>query len=652
MRKKYNSEFFRALFIWSLIGLVVILMFNLISGSHEFAYEISYTQFLNLVNKGAVKSVVIKEYTLYFDAEYDDIKPYIGETKGILSIERNIMKSKRVRIKVNIPDDPDLMRLLKEKKIDIYVAPPEKQSWFVNFLNSWLPIIVLIGFWVFFMKQMQAGSSRAFTFGKSRARIVVDESKKTTFDDVADMEEAKEEVKEIIEFLRDPKRFQRLGGKMPKGVLLVGPPGTGKTLLAKAIAGEAGVPFISISGSEFVEMFVGVGAARVRDLFETAKRYAPCIVFIDEIDAVGRMRGAGIGGGHDEREQTLNQLLVEMDGFDTSEGVIILAATNRPDILDPALLRPGRFDRRIVLPNPDVKGRLEILKVHTRNKPLASDIDLSVIARGTPGFSGADLANLVNEAALIAARKGKDRIDMEDFEEAKDKVLMGVARKSMVISEEEKELIAYHEAGHALVAKLIPGADPIHKVTIIPRGLALGVTQQLPEEDRHIHTTDYLLKHVTTLLGGRAAEEVVFGVQTTGASNDLERASEIARKMVCAFGMSEKLGPLSFGKKDELVFLGRDIAIAKDYSERTAQEIDDEVKRIVYECYEEAKYLLTNNRRVLDEIAKKLLEKEVLSGEDIDDILSKYELVYSRKFGKVDNSRRVNCDEGRIDKKD
>ncbi|MGB9807441.1 MAG: ATP-dependent zinc metalloprotease FtsH [Thermosulfidibacteraceae bacterium] len=652
MRKKYNSEFFRALFIWSLIGLVVILMFNLISGSHEFAYEISYTQFLNLVNKGAVKSVVIKEYTLYFDAEYDDIKPYIGETKGILSIERNIMKSKRVRIKVNIPDDPDLMRLLKEKKIDIYVAPPEKQSWFVNFLNSWLPIIVLIGFWVFFMKQMQAGSSRAFTFGKSRARIVVDESKKTTFDDVADMEEAKEEVKEIIEFLRDPKRFQRLGGKMPKGVLLVGPPGTGKTLLAKAIAGEAGVPFISISGSEFVEMFVGVGAARVRDLFETAKRYAPCIVFIDEIDAVGRMRGAGIGGGHDEREQTLNQLLVEMDGFDTSEGVIILAATNRPDILDPALLRPGRFDRRIVLPNPDVKGRLEILKVHTRNKPLASDIDLSVIARGTPGFSGADLANLVNEAALIAARKGKDRIDMEDFEEAKDKVLMGVARKSMVISEEEKELIAYHEAGHALVAKLIPGADPIHKVTIIPRGLALGVTQQLPEEDRHIHTKDYLLKHVTTLLGGRAAEEVVFGVQTTGASNDLERASEIARKMVCAFGMSEKLGPLSFGKKDELVFLGRDIAIAKDYSERTAQEIDDEVKRIVYECYEEAKYLLTNNRRVLDEIAKKLLEKEVLSGEDIDDILSKYELVYSRKFGKVDNSRRVNCDEGRIDKKD
>ncbi|MGB9668246.1 MAG: ATP-dependent zinc metalloprotease FtsH, partial [Thermosulfidibacteraceae bacterium] len=589
---------------------------------------------------------------LYFDAEYDDIKPYIGETKGILSIERNIMKSKRVRIKVNIPDDPDLMRLLKEKKIDIYVAPPEKQSWFVNFLNSWLPIIVLIGFWVFFMKQMQAGSSRAFTFGKSRARIVVDESKKTTFDDVADMEEAKEEVKEIIEFLRDPKRFQRLGGKMPKGVLLVGPPGTGKTLLAKAIAGEAGVPFISISGSEFVEMFVGVGAARVRDLFETAKRYAPCIVFIDEIDAVGRMRGAGIGGGHDEREQTLNQLLVEMDGFDTSEGVIILAATNRPDILDPALLRPGRFDRRIVLPNPDVKGRLEILKVHTRNKPLASDIDLSVIARGTPGFSGADLANLVNEAALIAARKGKDRIDMEDFEEAKDKVLMGVARKSMVISEEEKELIAYHEAGHALVAKLIPGADPIHKVTIIPRGLALGVTQQLPEEDRHIHTKDYLLKHVTTLLGGRAAEEVVFGVQTTGASNDLERASEIARKMVCAFGMSEKLGPLSFGKKDELVFLGRDIAIAKDYSERTAQEIDDEVKRIVYECYEEAKYLLTNNRRVLDEIAKKLLEKEVLSGEDIDDILSKYELVYSRKFGKVDNSRRVNCDEGRIDKKD
>ncbi len=649
MKRRVNSEFIKALFTWSLIGLIVILLFNLIGTPHEFTYEISYTNFLDLLNKNLVKSVVVKEYSIYFDAEYEDIKPYISEEKSIFDIERNIRKSKRVRVKVNVPDDPDLMRLLKDKKVNIYVSPPEKQSWFVNFLNSWLPIIILIGFWVFFMRQMQAGSNRAFTFGKSRARIVIDDSKKTTFDDVADMEEAKEEVKEIIEFLRDPKKFQRLGGKMPKGVLLVGPPGTGKTLLAKAIAGEAGVPFISISGSEFVEMFVGVGAARVRDLFETAKRYAPCIVFIDEIDAVGRMRGAGIGGGHDEREQTLNQLLVEMDGFDTSEGIIIIAATNRPDILDPALLRPGRFDRRIVLPNPDVKGRLEILKVHTRNKPLGPDVDLSVIAKGTPGFSGADLANLVNEAALIAARKGKEYIEMEDFEEAKDKVLMGVARKSMVISEQEKELIAYHEAGHALVAKLIPGADPVHKVTIIPRGLALGVTQQLPEEDRHIHTKDYLLKHLVTLLGGRAAEEIVFGTQTTGAANDLERASEIARKMVCAFGMSERLGPLSFGKKDELVFLGRDIAIAKDYSEKTAQEIDEEVRRIVYECYEEAKYLLTSNRRVLDEIARSLLEREVLSGEDIDVILAKYELKYSKKFGRVEertedreNERKVN----------
>lgn len=649
MKRRVNSEFIKALFTWSLIGLIVILLFNLIGTPHEFTYEISYTNFLDLLNKNLVKSVVVKEYSIYFDAEYEDIKPYISEEKSIFDIERNIRKSKRVRVKVNVPDDPDLMRLLKDKKVNIYVSPPEKQSWFVNFLNSWLPIIILIGFWVFFMRQMQAGSNRAFTFGKSRARIVIDDSKKTTFDDVADMEEAKEEVKEIIEFLRDPKKFQRLGGKMPKGVLLVGPPGTGKTLLAKAIAGEAGVPFISISGSEFVEMFVGVGAARVRDLFETAKRYAPCIVFIDEIDAVGRMRGAGIGGGHDEREQTLNQLLVEMDGFDTSEGIIIIAATNRPDILDPALLRPGRFDRRIVLPNPDVKGRLEILKVHTRNKPLGPDVDLSVIAKGTPGFSGADLANLVNEAALIAARKGKEYIEMEDFEEAKDKVLMGVARKSMVISEQEKELIAYHEAGHALVAKLIPGADPVHKVTIIPRGLALGVTQQLSEEDRHIHTKDYLLKHLVTLLGGRAAEEIVFGTQTTGAANDLERASEIARKMVCAFGMSERLGPLSFGKKDELVFLGRDIAIAKDYSEKTAQEIDEEVRRIVYECYEEAKYLLTSNRRVLDEIARSLLEREVLSGEDIDVILAKYELKYSKKFGRVEertedreNERKVN----------
>lgn len=632
MNRRPNAEFVRVIITWTIIGLIVVFIFNLLSSPHEFTYEISYTQFLDLLEKNAVKNVVIKEYSIYFDADYDLIKPYIKEEKGLFGIEKAIRKPDIVRAKVNVPNDPDLMRILKSKGVNIHVAPPEKQSWLVNFFNSWLPVIVLIGFWIFFMRQMQAGSSRAFTFGKSRARILVDHSKKITFDDVADMEEAKEEVKEVIEFLKDPKKFQRLGGKMPKGVLLVGPPGTGKTLLAKAIAGEAGVPFLSISGSEFVEMFVGVGAARVRDLFEQAKRYAPCIVFIDEIDAVGRMRGAGIGGGHDEREQTLNQLLVEMDGFDTSEGIIIIAATNRPDILDPALLRPGRFDRRVVLPNPDVKGRFEILKVHTREKPLAPDVNLEVIARGTPGFSGADLANLVNEAALIAARKGKSHIEMEDFEEAKDKVLMGVARKSLIISEEEKRLIAYHEAGHALVAKLIPGADPVHKVTIIPRGLALGVTQQLPEEDRYIHTKDYLLKHITTLLGGRAAEEIVFGVQTTGAANDLERASEIARKMVCAYGMSDRLGPLSYGKKDELVFLGRDIAISKDYSEKTAQEIDEEVRNIVYECYEEAKFILTSNRKALDDIVRNLLDREVLTGEDIDSIIRKYELVYSRKF--------------------
>ena len=630
-KRPSGPSFGRGLLIWLIILLVVIVVFNFSNMPTEQVQELNYTQFLSLVEKGAVKSVVMKEYAVYAEVSVKDFQEVGGKLKPYFQWGKR-QKPTKVRIKVVVPNDPDLIKLLKQKGVQIYVKPPEKPSWYMNFLSNWLPLIVLIGLWIFFMRQMQVGSGRAFTFGKSRARLVVDQGKKVTFKDVADIEEAKEEVREIIEFLKDPKKFQRLGGKMPKGVLLVGPPGTGKTLLAKAIAGEAGVPFLSISGSEFVEMFVGVGAARVRDLFEQARKHAPCIVFIDEIDAVGRQRGAGIGGGHDEREQTLNQLLVEMDGFDTSEGIVILAATNRPDVLDPALLRPGRFDRRVVIPKPDVKGRLEILKVHTRDKPLGEDVDLEVIAKSTPGFSGADLANIVNEAALIAAKKGKDKIEMEDFEEAKDKVLMGVERKSMIISGEEKKIIAYHEAGHALVAKLIPGTDPVHKVTIIPRGMALGVTQQLPEEDKYIHSKDYLLKLITVLLGGRAAEEVVFNIQTTGAANDLERVSDIARKMVCFYGMSEKLGPLSFGKKDELVFLGRDLALSKEYSEKTAQEIDEEVKRIVYMCYEEAKKLLTENREALDAVVSVLLEKEVISGEELDEILSQFELKRSTLF--------------------
>jgi len=471
------------------------------------------------------------------------------------------------------------------------------------------------------MRQMQTGGNKALSFGKSRARLVSDKSVKVTFADVAGVEEAKMEVQEIIDFLKDPQKFSKLGGKIPKGVLLVGSPGSGKTLLARAIAGEAGVPFFSISGSDFVEMFVGVGASRVRDLFEQAKKNAPCIVFIDEIDAVGRHRGAGLGGGHDEREQTLNQLLVEMDGFEGNEGVIIIAATNRPDVLDPALLRPGRFDRQVVVPIPDVKGREAILKVHTRKIPLDEHVSLDVIARGTPGFSGADLANLVNEAALLAARMSKSKVEMSDFEFAKDKVLMGVERRSMIISEEEKKNTAYHEAGHALVAKLTPGTDPIHKVSIIPRGRALGVTQQLPLDDRYTYSRDYLLNALKVLMGGRAAEKIALHHMTTGAGNDLERATDLARRMVTEWGMSEKLGPLTFGKKDEQIFLGREIAKHKDYSEKIAEEIDEEVRNMVTWAYEEAKSLLTENFEILDTFAKTLLEKETMDRLEIEQML-------------------------------
>ncbi|MCL4476683.1 MAG: ATP-dependent zinc metalloprotease FtsH [Nitrospirae bacterium] len=577
-----------------MIGLIMILLFNLVSTPKKMEDEIIFSDFMTKVEAGEVDEVVIKENLI------------TGRLKD------------GKRFKTYSAGYPDLVKELRVKGVKIAAKPPEQNPWYVNFFFSWGPIIFLALVWIFFMRQMQTGGNKALSFGKSRARLVSDKAVKVTFADVAGIEEAKAEVQEIIDFLKDPQKFSKLGGKIPKGVLLVGSPGSGKTLLAKAIAGEAGVPFFSISGSDFVEMFVGVGASRVRDLFEQAKKSAPCIVFIDEIDAVGRHRGAGLGGGHDEREQTLNQLLVEMDGFEGTEGVIILAATNRPDVLDPALLRPGRFDRQVVVPLPDVKGRLEILKVHTRKIPLDSDVDLEVIARGAPGFSGADLANLVNEAALLAARKSKSKVDMPEFEAAKDKVLMGVERRSMIISEEEKKNTAYHEAGHALVAKLTPGTDPIHKVSIIPRGRALGVTQQLPLDDRYTYSKDYLLKTLNVLLGGRAAEELALHHMTTGAGNDLERATDLARRMVTEWGMSEKLGPLTFGKKDEQIFLGREIAKHKDYSEKIAEEIDEEVRHLVTGAYEQAKKLLSHNYDILDTFAKILLDKETVDGHDMD----------------------------------
>jgi cell division protease FtsH len=523
--------------------------------------------------------------------------------------------------KTYAPKDAGLIQILKEKGVRIASKPAEESPWYMNVLISWVPMLLLVGVWIFFMRQMQAGGGKAMAFGKSKARLVTDKSKKVTFADVAGIDEAKAELEEVIEFLRDPKKFTRLGGRIPKGLLLVGQPGTGKTLLARAIAGEAEVPFLSISGSDFVEMFVGVGASRVRDLFDQGKKNAPCIIFIDEIDAVGRHRGAGLGGGHDEREQTLNQLLVEMDGFESNEGVILVSATNRPDVLDPALLRPGRFDRQVVVPLPDVKGREKILEVHTKKTPLADDLDFGVIARGTPGFSGADIENLVNEAALYAARFGKDSVTMSDFEFAKDKVMMGAERKSMVISIEERKNTAYHESGHALVARLLPGSDPIHKVTIIPRGMALGLTQQLPVDEKHTYPKQYLLDNITILLGGRAAEELILNEFTTGSGNDIERATNLARKMVCEWGMSDAMGPLSYGKKEEQIFLGREFAVHKDYSEETAQRIDEEVTRLVSESYVKAKQLLSDHIEILNRIALELLEKEVLNTAELDEII-------------------------------
>ena len=591
------SPFFKNLALWLVIGLIMVLIFNIFQQSQPLEKEFIFSDFMQKVERGEVAEVTLKG----------------SDIKGTLS--------DGTKFRTYAPDDRELVPNLRKKGVRITARPVEQNPWY-QIVLGWLPMLVFIGIWIFFMRQMQGGGAKALSFGKSRARLLTEKQNKVTFADVAGVEEAKEELQEIIEFLKEPQKFQKLGGRIPKGVLLMGPPGTGKTLLARAIAGEANVPFFSISGSDFVEMFVGVGASRVRDLFEQGKKHAPCIIFMDEIDAVGRHRGAGLGGGHDEREQTLNQLLVEMDGFESNEGVILIAATNRPDVLDPALLRPGRFDRQVVVARPDVRGREAILKVHTRKVPLATDVDLQVIARGTPGFSGADLANLVNEGALLAARQNKKHVDMVDFESAKDKVLMGVERRSIVISPEEKRVTAYHEAGHALVAKFLPGADPIHKVTIIPRGRALGVTQQLPIDEKHNWSREYLLGNIIILMGGRVAEELVIGTITTGAGSDIERATDLARRMVCEWGMSETMGPLTFGKKEEMIFLGREIAQHQDYSEQTAIEIDREVRRTVMECYEQAKELLKSRLEVLHALAAALLEREVLDGLEIDAIVT------------------------------
>jgi cell division protease FtsH len=594
-----NSRVKNLLF-WVFVCLFMILLFNLFTVPNQHPEDpVIFSEFMAHLERGDVEKVIIK---------HNNISAILRDGN---------------RIQTYSVEYPDLVKVLREKAVQIEAKPPDDGPWYITFLLSWGPFILFLGLWFFLMRQMQMGGNRALSFGKSRARMLTEEKKKVTFADVAGVDEAKEEVVEIIEFLKDPQKFQKLGGRIPKGVLIVGPPGTGKTLLAKAIAGEAGVPFFSISGSDFVEMFVGVGASRVRDLFEQGKKHAPCIIFIDEIDAVGRLRGAGLGGGHDEREQTLNQLLVEMDGFDTTEGVILIAATNRPDVLDPALLRPGRFDRQVVVNRPDVRGRAEILTVHTKKVPISPGVDLEKIARGTPGFSGADLENLVNEAALWAARLDKKSVDQIDFENAKDKVLMGVERKSMVLSEEEKRTTAFHEAGHALMAKLLPGTDPVHKVTIIPRGRALGMTMQLPIDDRHSYSKDFLYNTLSILFGGRVAEELIFKSVTTGAGNDIERATDLARKMVCEWGMSDKLGPLTFGKKDEEVFLGRDFGSKRDFSDQVALEIDKEVKRLVLESYERTTRMLTEHIHTLRALAEALLEKEVLDGIEIDQIVQR-----------------------------
>ncbi len=595
-KSQMNANFIKSAALWVVIALIMVMLFHLFNQPTPQIKKFAFSEFIHALDQDRIKEVTIEGHKI-----------------------KGLMKDK-TPFETYAPDDPKLVERLMNKNVIISAKPTEETPWYMSVLISWIPMMLLIGVWILFMRQMGSGGAKAMSFGRSKAKLMTQDKMRVTFHDVAGVDEAKEELVEIIEFLQEPKKFTTLGGRIPKGVLLLGPPGTGKTLLAKAVAGEAGVPFFSMSGSDFVEMFVGVGASRVRDLFAQGKQNAPCIIFIDEIDAVGRHRGAGLGGGHDEREQTLNQLLVEMDGFESNEGVILMAATNRPDVLDPALLRPGRFDRQVVVSSPDVKGREGILRVHTRNIPLDDNVNLEILAKATPGFSGADLSNLVNEAALLAARKGKSKVFMEDLEMAKDKVLMGVERKSMVISETEKKCTAYHEAGHTLVAKKLPNADPVYKVSIIPRGRAMGITQQLPIDDRHTYTKDYLLDTITVLMGGRVAEEEVIGTLTTGAGNDIERATDMARHMVTEWGMSE-LGPLNFGKVEEEMFLGREISKRVDFSEETARRIDEEVRKIVITCYKKAKDIILNNINVLHKIAQLLLEKEVIDGSEIDEII-------------------------------
>ncbi len=598
-----NNNFSKNLLVWVVIVIAAMTVFNMFNPSFNgTGNSMSYSEFLNSVNRGEVAEVKIQDRNITYRTQAG------------------------AELSTYAPDDPGLVEHLLNKNVRIDAVAPEEPSLLVSVLMSWFPMILLIGVWIFFMRQMQGGGGKAMSFGRSRARMIDANQAKVTFADVAGVDEAKEELSEVVEFLSNPKKFTRLGGRIPKGVLLVGPPGTGKTLLARAVAGEAGVPFFSISGSDFVEMFVGVGASRVRDLFMQGKKNAPCLIFIDEIDAVGRQRGAGLGGGHDEREQTLNQMLVEMDGFESNEGCILIAATNRPDVLDPALLRPGRFDRQVVVSTPDLRGRQHILAVHTKKTPIADDVDIEVLAKGTPGFSGADLENLVNEAALQAAKKNKNQLNMSDFEYAKDKVLMGKERRSLVLSEEEKRITAYHEAGHALAAVCLPGSDPVHKVSIIPRGRALGVTMQLPEEDRHGYSKNYLRNNLVVLLAGRMAEELVMDDITTGAGNDIERATKMARKMVCEWGMSDKIGPQAIGDNGGEVFLGREWAHTDSVSQSTAQIVDSEIKFFIDEARERCRKILEENMDKLHAIAAALLERETITGEEIKRIMDGKEL--------------------------
>jgi cell division protease FtsH len=590
------NPFYKNLALWLVITLMMVMLYQLFSKQHMPETSISYTQFLAMVDEERVANVIIQGQELYVSDVNDG------------------------RFKVYAPEDADLIRILRKKGVVINAKPPSENPWYMSVLVSWFPMIVLIGVWIFFMRQMQAGGGKALSFGKSRARLMSDQSERVTFEDVAGIDEAKEELIEIVEFLRDPKKFTRLGGRIPKGVLLVGPPGCGKTLLARAIAGEAAVPFFNISGSDFVEMFVGVGASRVRDLFVQGKKNAPCIIFIDEIDAVGRHRGAGLGGGHDEREQTLNQLLVEMDGFESNEGVILISATNRPDVLDPALLRPGRFDRQVVVSMPDIRGREKILRVHMQKSPIDNDVNVVILAKGTPGFSGADLENLVNEAALLAAKRNKEKLGMADFEDAKDKVYMGLERKSKVIKEEDRKVTAYHEGGHALAARFLPQTDAVNKITIVPRGSAAGITWFLPEE-RDFKFKDQLESELAVAFGGRVAEEIVFNRISTGAANDIKQATDLAQKMVRSWGMSDDLGPLSYAKGEEHVFLGREIAQHRDYSEATAQKIDEEINKLIKNSYACAKTVLNENLDILHKLAEVLLEKETVMGKELDELI-------------------------------